>query len=160
MKRLLIICTAFLFCGMLAAQSTTPTVLASAGGESTQLSWTAGETVVQTLTSSSVVLTQGFHQPNLVITSIAEPSLPTPATITVFPNPVNDQLNIRIEESRELLTVTVFDLQGKLLLPATAPIGNGTHSYDFSTFSAGTYYLRAVDATGKQVKTVKILKRN
>ena len=50
----------------LAAQSLSPTVIASAGGTGTAggvtLSWTVGETAVRTLDNGTNILTQGFHQ--------------------------------------------------------------------------------------------------
>ncbi|MCB0810769.1 MAG: hypothetical protein KDB96_15940, partial [Flavobacteriales bacterium] len=50
----------------LSAQSLSPTVIASAGGTGTAggvtLSWTVGETAVQTLDNGTNILTQGFHQ--------------------------------------------------------------------------------------------------
>ena len=55
-----------LLSGSLCAQSLSPTVIASAGGTGTAggvtLSWTVGETAVQTLDNGTNILTQGFHQ--------------------------------------------------------------------------------------------------
>ena len=156
-----LLCWVCLLAPRLQAQSTAPEVLASTGGDSPQVSWTAGEAVVSTHASGSILLTQGFHQPNLVVTSIDEPIDVRPAAeITVFPNPVSDQLNVRIENASGTIQFTVFDVQGKLLIQETEALSNGTYSYDFSSFSSGSYFLRAVDEAGNSFKTFKILKRN
>ena len=70
MKRIYI----FLFlliCTQAGAQSLSPKVIASAGGYFTSanasLSWTLGETIGQTFTNGSYMLTQGFQQPYVTV---------------------------------------------------------------------------------------------
>src|SRR4051794_41049819 len=56
-----------------AAQTLNPKVIATSGGYSTggsnSLSWTLGETFTLTLQNGSSLLTQGFQQPELLLTT-------------------------------------------------------------------------------------------
>ena len=78
-------------------QSITPWVLANAGDHSENgfrqsIEWTLGELATTTLTSSSgSIITQGFHQPDLLATSVDDHHLNS--SVRVFPNPVNHELN-------------------------------------------------------------------
>lgn len=163
MKLLFLLLFSLLISSALAGQTVDRQVIAAAGqegaGAGAQISWTAGEVVTSTLTTGTNVLSQGFHQTNLVVTALDEPApLNDPTEITVFPNPVRDQLNVRIENASGPLKVTVFDVQGKLLIDESAALTNGTYTYDFSAFAVGTYYLRAHNASGKQTQSFKIAK--
>ena len=59
-------------CLKTSAQSLKPTVIASCGGYFTgggkSLSWTMGETITQTLQGGNSKLTQGFQQPEIIVT--------------------------------------------------------------------------------------------
>jgi hypothetical protein len=67
MKKTFKILLMVLLPGLLAAQSLSPVVIASAGnyyqGSNASLSWTLGEVATETYTSGNVILTQGFQQP-------------------------------------------------------------------------------------------------
>lgn len=70
------------------AQSLTNTVLASSGGSTSaggvQLNWTLGETVTPTLAAGTIVLTQGFQQPELQIwTGNVNTAICAGSTVTV-----------------------------------------------------------------------------
>lgn len=55
-------------------------------------STTLGEAVIQTIQGDEIMLTQGFHQPDV---SLFEPGLPM--EIKVYPNPVVDQVKIAFQ---------------------------------------------------------------
>ncbi len=56
------------------------------------LSCTLGEVVIQTIQTSEIMLTQGFHQPDA---NLFEPGLPM--EIKVYPNPVVDQVKVAFQ---------------------------------------------------------------
>ena len=78
------------------AQSTKPEVIASTGdyfkNKEYSLSWTLGECITETCSSSDNVLTQGFQQSNYTITAVSQltseqfllKAYPTSDFITVF----------------------------------------------------------------------------
>src|SRR6056297_2256599 len=61
------------------------------------LSWTIGETVVETVSDGTTTLTQGFQQGNLSVTTLIEqPELSS--TLKVYPNPVENILHVETDK--------------------------------------------------------------
>ena len=82
------------------AQSISPEVVATSGEHfqngTSQLSWTLGEVMIDTYSAGGTIVTQGFHQTQLTVTSIDE-SNPFSLNVNVFPNPTSQFLNIGVE---------------------------------------------------------------
>ncbi len=144
----------------LSGQTTAPTVISSAGDSfksaNAELSWTLGESIIETLTANNAVLTQGFHQTNLMITSVGE--LEQKTLVKVFPNPVGNIVNIEVKEGTELTHLQLVDLQGRSLISRSLPQTAGVEQLDLSLLPAGSYYLRLLNATAKTIQTLKIVK--
>lgn len=88
-----------------------------------------------------------------------ETTLPE-SSLTVFPNPVKDQLNVEVnlEEKSELINITLADMTGKvLMIDAIEDVAQLTKSYTLSDYAAGTYFLRLSTAEG--FKTIKVMKQ-
>lgn len=70
MKNLFLLLLSFMSWNLY-AQTLSPTVISSAGGYSTgttvTLSWTLGELATETLSNGSIILTQGFQQPGVLV---------------------------------------------------------------------------------------------
>ena len=86
------------FCGIIHAQSLSPTVVSSSGGfyanSAGQLSFTVGEmTMVTTFFQTNNILTQGFQQPFDFGTAIPEPTKDGFA-FGVFPNPSTGNIHL------------------------------------------------------------------
>ena len=142
------------------AQSTSPDVISSAGdhyvGTNTQWSWTIGEPVIQTYSGSNAMLSQGLHQPSLIITGIEDKK--AGAAFKVYPNPAGEMINIESSNKGATYSVTLYDLSGKLLLSETA--NAGTSTINFSGYANGTYVLNLTDEQSQIIKTVKVQKTN
>ena len=104
-------------------QSLERNVIASSGrscsGVNINIDYTIGETLVQTYTGGSTILTQGFHQPATGNVSIEE--VTDVISSNVFPNPFTDvvqlELNINQPASVEL---KLSDITGRILNVANA----------------------------------------
>ena len=108
------------------SQSLSPTLISSAGvyatGGDISLSYSVGEIAVSTLTTDNLILTQGFHQPQLTGTGIPD-NIELDWKVNAFPNPVQDQLNISIRLGKPVeMNLEIFDLTGKLILSYTNSI--------------------------------------
>ena len=81
------------------AQTNTLQVVGSSGNSTTsgntQLTWTIGEPIVTTATSTNNILTQGFNQGLLLITAIDDLKN---TSITIQPNPTSDFAFIKLDE--------------------------------------------------------------
>lgn len=148
--------------GWLQSQSLSPEVIASAGDHfataSAQMSWTLGEPVIETYTSPTTQLTQGFHQTNLTIVAVHAPA---PAfQVRVYPNPTADRVNIEAQVSSPAFSVELSDAEGRALLIQSAAQQALLRNLDLSSYSAGVYYLRLRSQDGKTIQTFKIVKQN
>src|SRR4051812_34416638 len=117
MKRnLLLLCTIAIVI-ISKAQSLTPYVVSSSGGffsnNAGMLSSTVGEmTMVNTFTSSTNILTQGFQQVIDMSVNVSELRRHQ-FEIAVYPNPVATELSLTIQsDQRQLFKVTFIDIIG------------------------------------------------
>jgi hypothetical protein len=128
-------------------QSLEPVLVSSAGGHfdagSASLSWSLGEPVIATEDAGSQVLTQGFHQTFLNISSVS--SIGEASSIGVFPNPNAGLLTVDLSDLDVACRVEVYDALGRLLIQANAN-PNQQLDLDLYDFSAGHYFLRVYNA--------------
>ncbi len=83
-----------------------------------------------------------------------------PATINAYPNPVAEQLNLKIKmQESGRYQLSVFDLNGKELQRETVQLQNGENQevLNVSQLAAGHYAVRLSD--GKRVATQQIVKQ-
>jgi len=74
--------------------------------------------------------------------------------VTVFPNPVSDKVNIRIEDLQGLAEIRVFDMYGKLQQQQRS--ANMLTQLDISKLASGMYIIKVMN--GGKESTVKIVK--
>lgn len=143
------------------AQSITPEVISSAGDHyengSYQLSWTLGEVAVQTYDNGSNILTEGFHQPEILITSIEEENL-TDIDLTIFPNPTTQFVNIQLRNNEADMTASVLDMSGKTVMTKSIVAYQAESGFDLGNLAAGGYLLQILDNDGKFRSTHQIQK--
>jgi hypothetical protein len=136
-------------------------VLSSAGttfsGNSVELSWTLGETIIETYNGTSATLTQGFIQGKLSITSIeSENSFLISAN--VFPNPAYDKLKIEFNEFKEeKYFFELTDLKGSIVYNGI--ITSNPQIIDMNYVKRGVFMLKVGDPLKEQWQTFKIIKQ-
>ena len=153
----------FLILGMLVFWSenlSAQSVISSSGASSSNaegsLSWTLGELAISTYSSGDLILTQGFHQTNLVISSI-ETSKFEP-NIKVFPNPSPDLVNIDLKDipTPSDYKLFVFDQEGGILI--NEKISSNNQVISLGSFPAAVYYIRIEGKSGDS-KVFRIVKK-
>lgn len=145
--------------GLFVAESQTlsSSVISVAGGyEKTpsgmSLSWTIGEPIVDPLRSGNVVLTQGFQQPDLKIsTAFTDPGFE--ASLSVYPNPTLDYLQMETDYARPI-QFRLMDISGKRI---NEGIWSQKHAVDVRALSAGPYAIYFI-VEDRMVKSVLINK--
>lgn len=73
----------------------------------------------------------------------------------VYPNPVNDYLNVQFFGEIEIAEISVFDIIGKHILSEV--ITRDANSINFSSFSKGVYIVR-IKAKNQKTNTFKLIK--
>lgn len=121
--------------------------------------YTIGEVVIPTLSSSNVVLTQGFHQPEQTqIVSVGDPDL-TDWDILVYPNPVSEALTVRYAPDKgSMLTATVVDLLGRVILtdqPLADPSGT---VLDCRLWQPGVYFVILTDPISRATAMTRVVR--
>ncbi len=156
MKKLALTFVALLFSILSYSQTIGPQVIASSGDYFTnsnlKVSWTLGEIVTETLTSSSNILTQGFQQSSYLFVSIDETN--ENKQISVFPNPFSDLIIVNTGNLTGL-TIQVYDIEGKNLMERN--IEKTNKQLDFSSFKSGIYFIKVFNKT-TLLKTFKVQK--
>ena len=152
------------------AQNLDPSVLASEGGidsnKKISLEWTLGEIAVATLYTNTTMITEGFHQPSLIVSDYYETTNSmlthqSNSKIKVVPNPVKSIVNIQMEFSEEsALNIKLFNLAGTQLLEKLNQNPTDSFEFNLSDFPSGIYLLRFTDQQGRIVRTFKLSKIN
>ena len=148
MKKLLLILIALPMIGF--GQVTNPSVVSSSGDSYNNggviMDYTLGEIVVETHSNSTAILTQGFHQGDLkVTTAVVNLDIKT----KIYPNPTTNFLIVELEKNvnAELL---VYDINGKLVIKDKLN-DEQKKQLDFSFLTQGNYLLHIIIADKESV---------
>lgn len=142
------------------AQSITPQVVASAGEHfssgTSQLSWTLGETMIETVDDGSNIITQGFHQTLLTITPVSEREISQ--NINVFPNPTPGELTIKFQENNSQQFIQLYDMNGNLLMEESIADQEQQTTLRLNQFANAVYLLNINGKDGKHTSSYRIQK--
>jgi hypothetical protein len=147
-------------------QSIAPSTLNATGGTGTIsgniYDWSVSEmTMISTFSGSSVVVTQGILQPDVLPSGVASKNLAQ--QLQVFPNPASSFLNIRFTSAVEgKLSCQLMDLSGKVLMNRDVTVSHNVTSeqLNIASLAAATYMLEVTFETGdgQQTTSYKIEK--
>jgi hypothetical protein len=146
-----------------AQKNLSPSVIAASGGVSKfsdiELEWTLGESAVGAALSSDRFYSIGFHQPVLISKELLVENNSFHASI--FPNPVNNLLNVHFQSARETGIKLIFlDMYGRALREKTIAPNLQNASINVHGLISGIYYLKVIDAKGYVISKYKIFKIN
>jgi hypothetical protein len=121
-----------------------------------QLDYTIGEPVIETLSSSSNTLTQGFQQSNLIVTAIDQIAIGA-IDLKLYPNPVVDELMLETcNLSQEKLLLKLFDISGKLILQKN--LKQTVEKIDMQAYRKGNYLLIVYTGNEIPLQSFKVIK--
>jgi len=143
-----------------AATSYAQEVVASSGNSETAagytVDWTLGEPVIETISGSNHILTQGMHQTNLLATAISETELPG-LQLKVYPNPTGRFLKIEIvQQGNEPFFYEISDITGRKSV--LKELQGNAEEIDMGSYVSGVYFLNVLSKNHKNVKVFKIIK--
>lgn len=166
MKTILIVC---LMLGGISSQSQTiqKQVIGSLGGISSGGSYsvdcTVGETVIDTFSSGSFVLYQGYHHANdsSNVSSLKEVILSV--NYNLYPNPTANNSKLEITANRATnCSVTLFSAEGRLIQNSLVDLNAGVQSVielNISTQASGVYFVRITQDNNTPIKTLRLIKQ-
>jgi len=144
------------------SQSIQNDVVASSGGtsilENLQLSWTLGESFTETYQHDNMLISQGFHQPLLIVMDIPNHELPA-LNVEFFPNPTRDILHVELPgtATEENYLLILLDINGKTILSENI-CNDNKYELDFSHLNQGIYLLTLERKSGAGRFSWKIIK--
>ncbi len=149
----------FLVLGLATANAQEASVASggNASGGGGFVSYSVGQLVYTTNTSTAGVVAQGVQQTYeiSIVSGLAENNT-IALNLSVFPNPTNDYLSLQISDAaKEDLIYQLLDLNGKLL--ESKKIINKTEIIYTVHLAPTTYFLKIIQ-NNKDVKTFKIIK--
>ena len=94
---------------------------------------------------------------NLPCQGSFEESIFVSNTPIIYPNPVNEKLNVFINQELENVDVQLFDINGRLIYQESENLEGTTFEVGFDTFPSGIYFLRVSGINFKE--DFKVLKK-
>jgi len=119
------------------------------------ISYTIGEVVIPTAAGSQAVLTQGFHQPWVSISTALEDVTAHEGHALVYPNPTRHELFVEVDDALGAEAFTLLNAAGQLVLDGR--ISGMRTALDLSPYADGTYHLRLTDDTGAPLRTFTLI---
>jgi len=160
-KNTRIFLTVFFLCSIavtipLKSQSLESEVVSVAGetdaaGNEMFLSWTLGESVIESYSDGSLILVQGYHQPTMKAIPIISVS-GFKDVISVYPNPATEFISIALQKNSSVVMprkvrAELRDLTGRLI--REAEFEGLEHKMDVHLIANGMYLLRLMNAEDK-----------
>ncbi|MCK9401213.1 MAG: T9SS type A sorting domain-containing protein [Bacteroidales bacterium] len=137
-------------------------VIASAGDtyilENTEISWTLGESSIESYQSGNISISQGFHQPIFKFFEIPEQENPV-FQANIFPNPTCRFIQIELTgiSETENFRLILSDMMGKVLLSQL--INPDSHDkIDLVEYSQGILLLKIIRVSDGRQRTFKIVR--
>ena len=118
------------------------------------LDYSIGEVVIQTVGSSGVELTQGFHQPTSKASGLND--LNSDLQMNVFPNPAFDYLTLITPDTPDAKYV-LYDAIGKIV--AQESFFSKETTVNLNGLQSGVYLLKIVDMNNELLKSFKVIKQ-
>jgi len=159
MNKLFFIILGFLLTNVSFSQELNSQLISSSGksfkNTNFQLDWSIGETVTETYSSVTNVITQGFHQNTYSISKVED--LLDGIDINVYPNPTQNFVFINLNQNENKVDVIVLtDIQGKII--QNKKVTKDIEKIEFSNYPRGIYFLK-ISQTNKSYKEFKIIKK-
>jgi hypothetical protein len=159
MKHLLIFLLTVITCLTCFAQTTSPAVIISSGtltkGEDASLSWTIGESLIESYGEDDLLLLQGFQETEDFPVAI-EHDIFDDDEVWVYPTSTRTMVNVVFKgEMDGTCTGEIVDMSGKVLLVVKLP--NYQNEINLEEYAYGVYLLR-ITLADERVTESRIIK--
>ncbi len=133
-------------------------VVTTAGGyitnNSVQVNWTIGEPITETAISNKVIVSAGFNQLELTVSTSVE-NIESKIEVLVFPNPTTQYVNIKYDGQLPI-KARILSINGTVM--SVTELNDQSTQLDFSNNSNGIYLIEITDQSGKS-NIYKIVKQ-
>jgi hypothetical protein len=155
--RTLYIFAVFLICQNLISQELISTAGGNYANENTQVSWSIGEPICETMGQNNTFLGQGFHQTSLRILNSLPNSKTEDFAIEVFPNPTSKSIKLLIgKDISSSYSYVIYNTKGEMIEKKI--IRSNETIIDFEKL-ASTIYILKIIKSNNELKTFNIVKQ-
>jgi hypothetical protein len=153
---ILLLTAGLLWAGIAQAQESLNATGGDATGSGGTVAYSIGQVVYTTNTGSTGSVAQGVQHAYAIFTvGINETALNV--SLTAFPNPTADNLNLYISEyNNEKLAYELFDMQGKQI--SNGQVTAQQTQINMNGLPSATYFIYVVNQENKKVQSFKIIK--
>lgn len=120
---------------------------------------TIGETAIQIIGTSDIILTQGFQQPRI---TFSPEIAPLGNGVNVYPNPVTDIVNVELfGDGSRSFRIDIITISGTLVRSEKMFFSDPfwqIRQYSVDQLSKGLYFIRVISDDGVINRTFKITK--
>jgi hypothetical protein len=130
-------------------------------GQSMDLQWNIGESIIETGNSASKIFSQGFVQPIIIGKTNADfaQSGVKSNVLRITPNPTTSYLNVTIiKEVGSGMQFQLYNGNGQPILQVQTEKSEESVSMDLSALPSGLYLLRVSSTDGSVFETHRIIK--
>ena len=120
------------------------------------MSYTVGQVAYTNSSGSNGSVSAGVQQSYTITATTGVDENNFNLDVSVYPNPTTDLLVLSINELKEEYRYQVLDMAGKRL--TNGQLRNNQTQLDFSSYAAGSYYVKIITNQIKEIKTFQVIK--
>ena len=143
-------------------QNTSPNLVSSAGASlefsgvtSFKMDFSIGEIIINTAFADDFMITQGFHQESIYLSTIKES---INMELTIFPNPTTSSINIDFHDTiNSPIKLDIYDASGKQW-GITEFINEKTYNMSLEGLAEGIYFLFLENKNFKNIYKIHKIK--
>jgi len=136
------------------AQTLTGVGGATVSNANLSVSYSIGEIATASLQDAQSSITQGFQQPRYTVLTSVNSVFDAHYTLSVFPNPVRDELNIKTDY-QDFVRYALYDLSGKTVQQGAL----NNNVIGLAMMAQGTYILQLQAKAPQFSKSIKLIKQ-
>ena len=129
----------------------------SASHGTVHIQHSVGETIIETLSTNYLTITQGFQQPDLrlggQVLQVEKDYLKS--LLRVYPNPTAGSITAKLPEMNQIASLEVVNSKGQVLMTEMIQRGVRSIYLDLGYLPNGLYVIRLLDNNGAQIGLTK-----
>ena len=145
-------------CQLSWSQTLSRSVIGATGSINPELTYTVGQSITKTATSSVMILSQGFQQPDKLIGTFIS-DLGEEASFNLYPNPTQDRLTLEFDSQKPFwMDISIIDMRGRRIGDKRKVMTSNASSIDLDVSNLATGSYSIILQSGKKIKTLRFQK--
>ena len=130
------------------------------GSSSEDVEMSLGEVVINGLSNSNFVLSQGFHQLAFTNTTSTQESTPSELTFKAYPNPFVDKIFLELTDNSSIAQLKILSMDGRLIDRRSISPGTGVVTVNNLSRLMPSNYLLIAYTQKREVASYAIINKS